>query len=59
MQAAPCAQVADYTHHPCYTYSTCRLHRVLELLEVFEEQKQARGSGAPDDLAKTYDKDDP
>ena len=34
-----------------------RLHRVLELLEVFEEQKQARADENPDDMAKSYDKD--
>ena len=30
-----------------------RLHRVLDLLEVFEEQKEARGE-QPEDLAKSY-----
>jgi transcription initiation factor TFIID subunit 13 len=34
-----------------------RLHRVLELLEVFEEQKQARATENVDDMAKSYDKD--
>ena len=34
-----------------------RLHRVLELLEVFEEQKQARATENPDNMAKSYDKD--
>ena len=33
-----------------------RLSRVLELLEAFEEQKQARGKEQPDELAKTFDK---
>lgn len=35
-----------------------RLHRVLELLEVFEEQKQARGNQQPEELAKSLDKPD-
>jgi len=34
-----------------------RLHRVLELLEVFEEQKQARATENVDEMAKSYDKD--
>lgn len=34
-----------------------RLHRVLELLEVFEEQKQARATENVDDMAKSFDKD--
>ena len=34
-----------------------RLHRVLELLEVFEEQKQARATENVDEMAKSYDKE--
>ena len=35
-----------------------RLHRVLELLEVFEEQKQARGNQQPEELARAEAEDE-